>query len=506
MKINTMTKVSHYVEIEKQMQSWQKMMDNGNNKQTLQDINDYLAAKMIRSADLWRAYDYLAKCYYNMGALDKWREFAWKSLMYTEGQPLIWQQIHYSEYLFLLHNFSDVSREQWRILNFQYDIFSRQYQKYRHECNNHNHTKIRIGYFASKFSTNVLCNFICQFFTDYDADKFELYCYSILPDDDVFTDFLRKHVKKVSLHTTKDDVREIAREIYNDEIDILFDMDVHNAGGRTLLVEVYKPAPVIIAGLGYIDTSGMKDVDYYLTDSFCSPKGLNENDFSEILLRMDDSHFCFSPMNAKAFMQSDHCRHEGVIFASFNNYRKLTNEIFIIWKKILDAVPDSKLLIKNSARRFDNKEIRTRIEDMIQKNGIARERIVLESPSNDYLSRYDEVDIILDTYPYVGGTTTCEALLKGVPVITRYGEKHGTRFGLSLLANLGLQELASSDWETYIEKSIAIARDKELRQALRTQIPILMRKSPLMNQKKYMENIESLYQKIWQKWWSNNSK
>ncbi len=118
----------------------------------------------------------------------------------------------------------------------------------------------------------------------------------------------------------------------------------------------------------------------------------------------------------------------------------------------------------------------------------------------DYLERYNDVDIALDTYPYTGGGTTCDALYMGVPVISRYGSRHGTRFGYSILMNVGLGELASPDDAGYIERAVQLAQDRELLQGLHDQLPQMLRHTPLMDAKGYVRALERLYKEIWQSW------
>ena len=145
-----------------------------------------------------------------------------------------------------------------------------------------------------------------------------------------------------------------------------------------------------------------------------------------------------------------------------------------------------------------------KIKGMFHKAGVDADCLMIEQPGQDYLSRYYDVDLLLDTYPYVGGGTTCDALYMGVPVISRYGRRHGTRFGYSLLMNVGLEELTAATEEEYIEKAVALASDTELLAALHRQIPQMFRQSPVMDVAGYMRDIQSAYERIWQEWLSGN--
>ncbi len=189
--------------------------------------------------------------------------------------------------------------------------------------------------------------------------------------------------------------------------------------------------------------------------------------------------------------------HDPVVFGSFNNYHKITDEMLEIWRRILDKVPGSRLLLKNVIP--DEKRaalLRARAERL----GIAAERLELRPGSPDYLDEYVDMDIALDTYPYPGGGTTCEALYMGVPVVTRYGRRHGSRFGFSILSNIGIEELAADTPEGYIERAVMLARDKELLSALHGQLRRMMQNSPLMRARDYVCEVEAAYEAMWRAW------
>ena len=134
------------------------------------------------------------------------------------------------------------------------------------------------------------------------------------------------------------------------------------------------------------------------------------------------------------------------------------------------------------------------------------DRIEMRGLSSGYLAEYGDMDIALDTFPYTGGLTTCEALFMGVPIVTLVGERHGSRFGWSFLNNIGLSELAAKDKEEYVKIAVALAKDGELLVALRKKIRTLMKQSPLMNGKTYMQDLEALYKKMLKEYYDKNEK
>ena len=221
-----------------------------------------------------------------------------------------------------------------------------------------------------------------------------------------------------------------------------------------------------------------------------SVTGTADGDFQEKLLRLR-SHFCYTPSERAQYVRYDYEVGSHIRFATFNNCLKINEEVAAAWAEILRRVPGSTLLVKNSTKKDYVQRDRYQ---MLLRAGIPAERIILEGCTKDYLQRYTDVDIHLDTFPYVGGATTANSLLMGVPVITRYGQRHGTRFGYSMLMNVGLGELAAQD------TAVALAEDKELLRLLHAQLPHRMRQSPLMDSKGYMRELEGCYERIWQQW------
>ena len=238
-------------------------------------------------------------------------------------------------------------------------------------------------------------------------------------------------------------------------------------------------------------------MDYFLGDPFCDPTG-EEANFTEQILRLLQTHLCFTP--SERFRPYEHLQrtpHENVVFASFNNFAKITDAMLTAWGEILRAVPTARLLLKNV---HPLKETLTRMKARAVRAGIDPARLELRPGSKDYLADYLDADVILDTFPYQGGGTTCEALCMGLPVVVRAGARHGARFGVSLLHNAGLSELIAGSTEEYIERAVLLARDRELLSALQMAVPRMMRASPLMDAAGYVRAMETAYQRIWERY------
>ena len=444
----------------------------------------------------WVVLDCYSRIYYQSGDVAQSVGYAWQSVNMVEGQPFRTQQWHYSDFLFMLHYLPQITDEQMRAYHFLYDRFATPEDQCHHSHARHHHERLRIGYLANSFRSGVITAFSWQMLIGYDRSRYEVYCYSLEdPGENDTLAAIASQVKKMRFYPWGQMKARIVRDIYEDEIDILVDLNVHATGGCTVAVMCHRPAPVQVAGIGYMATSGTSAIDYFIGDRYCDPPE-SDADFRERLLRLR-SHFCYTPPERVRNVCHNYELGSHIRFATFNNCLKINEEVAAAWAEIMRRVPGATLLIKNSTKKDYVQRDRCQ---MLLRAGIPRERIILEGCTSDYLQRYMDVDIQLDTFPYVGGATTANSLLMGTPVITRYGRRHGTRFGYSMLMNLGLGELAAPDTASYIERAVALAHDRELLRLLHAQLPQRMRRSALMDPQGYMRELESCYERIWQQW------
>lgn len=442
--------------------------------------------------ELWYVYHDLGICYYDMDELGKAREAWWLAITSSNGMRLCEQMDWFSDYLFLLNYCSDITNQDLCAKHFLYDQLSSCLPAFTHTVKNKN--KLRVGFLAEFFTRNVITNFSIQLLTGYDRNRFEVYVYSIRTQNDAITAEWKKYVAKWQEFTAGDTISKIAQRIYDDEIDVLMDLGGHTYMGRTLQVMSYKPAPVQFSGFGYMNTTGSSRIDYFLTDIYCDPPQQHDDMFSEQLVRLPHSHLCYTATAGTEEETSRYRVHKPIVFASFNKFGKVTDKMLQIWKSIIEQVPGAVLLIKNPDIRYGETAIKRRLA----KVGFVSTQYQVEGFSYDYMERYQDVDIVLDTYPYVGGGTTCDALYAGVPVITRYDcDRHGTRFGYSILANLGLSELAADSDEAYINLAVSLAQDEQLLLALHQTLPLRMKNSPVMDAQGY---VNAVYQVFYDKW------
>jgi predicted O-linked N-acetylglucosamine transferase (SPINDLY family) len=291
----------------------------------------------------------------------------------------------------------------------------------------------------------------------------------------------------------------LARRIRDDRIDILFDLAGHTAGNR-LLAFARKPAPIQITWLDYVGTTGLAAMDYIIADLRQIPPAL-ESDFSEKVLRMPDDYICYDPPeNAPDIVPPPALSVGFVTFGCFNILAKITPQMIGVWAQILQRVPGSRLMFKNLG--LDEPATRERFEKLFTKAGIAPDRLEFLgwSPSAEVLACYQQVDIGLDTFPYNGGLTTCEAIWMGVPVVTCAGEIFASRHGLAHLTAAGLSETVAENLEQYVEMAVTLAGDLPRLRALRASMRERVAASPLCDDQRFAANFSTLMREIWRRW------
>ena len=354
----------------------------------------------------------------------------------------------------------------------------------------YDHEKIRVGFLSSDLRRHAVLNCIWPLFVNLDKNRFERCFYSNVKEPDQFTDYLRSGADIWhDIQNLSDE--EAARLIREDEIDILFDLNGHTNGNR-LPVAMYCPASVQMSGIGSVNSTGLDCFEYYLADVHCAG---NPEYFTEKFIVLPHSQGCYDLREAVEPVEYPPCvKNKFVTFGCFNQFKKITDSMLRAWKKILDAVPDSRLLLKNKVLNTDDGKnfVGERLENL----GFDISRVEMRGTSQDWLAQYADVDIALDTFPYTAGVTTCEALYMGVPVVSLYGDRFGTRFGLSILNNVGLYELAVDSYEEYVKRAVALANDWELLFILRKNLRTMMEKSPLMDAKLYVSEMQDAFVKI----------
>lgn len=366
-----------------------------------------------------------------------------------------------------------------------------------HRCKPIGGRKLRIGYISPDFRCHSVGFFIEPVLMDHNKEGFDIYCYSDVAVADNVTRRIKSYAASwVDIYGISDD--EVAERIRNDSIDILVDLAGHTGYNR-ILVLARKPAPVQISWIGYPNTTGLKTVDYRIVDEYTDPRGMTDMYYTEELIRLTNSFLCYLPDAQSLNISSLPALDKGhITFGSFNKISKITPKAIELWASILKRINNSKLLLK--AKGLDEKNMQAKIAAMFAGHGIDGSRLVFMTRTPDATSHmevYNKVDIALDTFPYNGTTTTCEALWMGVPVIAMKGQTHVARVGVSILSNIKLYHLIAANAEEYINIAVSLASDLNALAEMRRSIRGMMKESPLFDYKTFVNEIEDIYKGVW---------
>lgn len=355
---------------------------------------------------------------------------------------------------------------------------------------------LRIGYISADFKTHSVAFYIEQILENHDPSQFEIFCYSDVQNPDPVTLRLKKLPMKWRPISGMDNdkVLEIIRK---DDIDTLVDLSGH-AGKNRLPLFLLKAAPLQINYLGYPNTTGLSQMDYRLTDSWADPDG-QEKYYTENLYHLPQGFLCYKPSKLSPPVSEIPAAKNGFItFGSFNNLPKVSIETIDVWAKILKAIEQSRLMIKT--KPFNDASVKERYKNLFAQKGVDIDRLLFTeySPSLEkHLSFYHHVDIGLDTFPYNGTTTTCEALWMGVPVITLAGDHHRGRVGVSIMSRIGLTGMVADSTERYIALALFLASDLERLSKLRLGLRSTLAQSPLCDGKSFTKMLEKAYREMW---------
>jgi protein O-GlcNAc transferase len=359
--------------------------------------------------------------------------------------------------------------------------------------------RLRLGYVSPDFVHHAVSYFFEPVLASRDAAGFEVFCYSDAPVADEVTQRLRSQADQWRDIAGLSDER-VAALIRADRIDILVDLAGHTARNR-LLVFARRPAPVQATWLGYPNTTGLPEIDFRVTEAVSDPLGLTEAWHTEELVRLDGPFSCYAPpaesppVGPLPALAAGH-----VTFGCFNNLAKLTPPTVALWAEVLREMPQARLMLKS--RGLADLETAAGLRDEFAGQGVDPARLELSGAELSvarHLGLYHQVDVALDTFPYNGTTTTCEALWMGVPVVTLAGDAHVSRVGASLLTHLNLPEGIANTPGEYVDRCRSLAGDLPLLAALRAGLRDRMRASPLCDGPGFTRKLEDAFRTMWRK-------
>jgi len=360
--------------------------------------------------------------------------------------------------------------------------------------------RLRVGYISPDFREHVVGRFLLPLLANHDKSQIHVFAYADVLEHDALTRTLGSHVDDWrSIVGLPDD--KAAALIRQDGIDILVDLTMHMAHNR-MLIFARKPAPVQVTYLAYCSTTGLDTIDYRLSDHYLDPPGANESVYSEKTLRLPETYWCYQPGRACPEVRQVPALTQGYItFGCLNNFCKVNEPTLATWARILLATPNSRLLLHAGEGAH-----RLVVQERLRREGIEPQRVRFSPsvPSPEYFSLYHNIDLALDPFPYGGGTTTCDSLYMGVPVVSLVGKTGVGRGGLSILSNLGLPELAVRSEDEYVHLATTLATDLTRLCDLRSTLRRRMEQSPLMDAQRFARGIEAAYRDMWRTWCGRN--
>ncbi|MEX3956103.1 tetratricopeptide repeat protein [Trinickia sp. EG282A] len=355
---------------------------------------------------------------------------------------------------------------------------------------------LKVGFVSADFRKHPVGYFLECVLAQLDRTRIEPIAYSNGLHNDELTARIKPRFATWR-HVAEMDDAALAERIHEDRIDILVDLAGHTGRNR-LPMFAWRPAPVQVSWLGYFATTGLAEIDYVLADRHVVPPG-EEGQYVERIWRLPDCYLCFTlpddmaPVSPLPALKNDY-----LTLGCFNNHKKLNDGVIAVWSRVLHALPDSRLLLKN--HQLSEATIRDETLARFAAQGIGAQRLILEGPSSreEYFAAYHRVDFALDPFPYPGGTTSVEALWMGVPVLGRRGNRFLSHLGEMVLQTVGLPEWIATDDDDYVARAIAFAGELPALAALRSGLRERVVCSPLCDAPRFAVHLAGAFEQMWE--------
>jgi predicted O-linked N-acetylglucosamine transferase (SPINDLY family) len=350
--------------------------------------------------------------------------------------------------------------------------------------------KINIGFVSGDFICHPVAYFIHSILNNINYDLFDVTCYSVKVVS--LTSMFPKCKWHVVKNVSNEDFKKL---IQSHNIDVLFDLSAHTGDNR-LDTFVLKPAPIQISYCGYPNSSGIRSMDYRITDKFCD-SDKSQKYYQEKFIFMNKCFLAYTPsMGIKDIPVLDEqpcIKNNYVTFGCFNRFNKINQMVISTWEKILVKAPNAKFVIKT--KEFLTPKIKQQFFDNF-KNKQVLDRVIILPYSDTYgehLPDYNKMDIALDSFPYSGTTTSCEALMMGVPLITLFDNVrhyHSQNVTTTLLKNSNLDEFVAYSQEEYIQKAVDFANNIHLLKDLKQRVRSNFVNGPICNYTEFVDEFE----------------
>ena len=355
--------------------------------------------------------------------------------------------------------------------------------------------RLRVGLLSGDLYAHPVGFFLEAVVAGLDRQRIELFAYPTHRRTDALTATLQTHCAAWRPLIGLSDAAA-ARQIHRDGIHVLLELSGHTMNNR-LPITAWRPAPVQASWLGYFATTGVGAIDYFLADETSVPPAHRAH-FSEQVCYLPETRLCFSPpADAPPVAPLPALRNGVLTFGCFQGLAKLSDRTLALWQRVLAAVPRSRLRIQSG--RLASQAVCSRLRERCAAFGIEPQRLDLAGPlpRPQYLAAHAEVDLILDTTPFPGGTTTCEALWMGVPTLTLAGDRLIARQGAGLLRAARLPDWVAESEEAFVARAVALAGDLPRLAALRAGLRQQLRETPLFDGRRFAANLDAALWRMW---------
>ncbi len=339
-------------------------------------------------------------------------------------------------------------------------IYDNVVSDYRISCKNYKikteNEKLNIGFISGDFICHPVSYFISNILKYINSDKFNVFCFSLKIIN------VENMYPKVNWHIVKNkDTKQLFDIIQSCNIDIMFDLSGHTGDNR-LDTLALKPAPIQISYCGYPNSSGIRSIDYRITDRFCD-SDKSQKYYVEKFIYLNKCFLNYKPAlsfeDLPELKEQPYIKNGYITFGSFNRYNKINTEVVKVWETILKKIPNA--ILKMKTKEFTNEKVKNKFYDDFSDKEILKRVHIIEYKDTypDHLSTYNEVDVLLDTFPYCGTTTSCESLVMGVPILTLFDSVrfyHSQNVTTSLLKNSKLKDFVAYTKDEYVNKAMNI--------------------------------------------------
>ena len=424
------------------------------------------------------------EAYYNLGRLfEKLKEFE-KAIRYYQKAIEIQPHHSYANSNLLFHICWSNNKEYLIIAKKYYEAIQKYDEKGLTNIKTSNEKILKVGFVSADFKEHSVVFFLLDTFKYLRKKKIKLFAYSNNSYEDDFTKLIKQNVDNWVSIVNKTD-KDLINLIRKDNLDILFDLSGHTANNR-LTVFKNRCAPVQATWCGWLASTGVKEIDYIIGDKYATPLS-DQNKFTEKIYQLKRIWECLSISDLDfkdLVIKKNNEKH--VIFGSLVNPAKINETVINVWSKILNQTDNSKLFLKDGF--FDIPEVRKKFIKKFEDNKVNKNKLIIEGKSSraKHMDCYNKIDIVLDTFPASGGTTSFEASYMCVPILTKINENSfWFRTGESINRNLNMNDWIAKDESDYVQKAVKFSENKNHLINLKIELRNLALKSSLFDSKNY---------------------